>query len=297
MHISYIGQKIPSLAIPGGKNNPHNSTYKFSDSAHKNSNPAQTVDMRNVSLNEINALIRSGETGLLDIVPYISRDIIDNYGAEYASNVKVDYLGQIESSIAFKKSRGEDTTFMEKVLKNVIRIDGRELPADDLSDPASCMAKSKIELAMAEIHKAAISAEPQLVTGYNLRVMLGIMALGGEAQIEAWESRGLEVSEEMILSASDTFQQAFQSSAKSASGPCSISINRYAIMMEFSEVPDWFIQEYKESLSQLEPATRKAFESGELFKTTPVKTSATHMASAYREISDYFDGKKLPSSH
>jgi hypothetical protein len=122
--------------------------------------------------------------------------------------------------------------------------------------------------------------------------MLGVMALGGEAQIEAWEAQGLKVTEEMILSASDTFQQAFQSSVNSGSGPSSISINRYAIMMQQTDVPEWFIQEYKESLSHLDSATRKTFESGALYATAHIKLNAAPMIGVYKAISDYQNVQK-----
>lgn len=55
-------------------------------------------------------------------------DIINKYGAEHAATIKMDALKSMEGRIAFIQSRGEDTTFMENVLKNLKSIDGSILP-------------------------------------------------------------------------------------------------------------------------------------------------------------------------
>ncbi len=92
--------------------------------------------MRNVSLAEINQLIKSGVDGLLDVLPVsnIGESMrLANSGAasdrEILMNQKVDFIGQIEKSIAFEKSRGLSTAFLENVLANLNRIDGMSLPA------------------------------------------------------------------------------------------------------------------------------------------------------------------------
>lgn len=128
MDISNIGQTLPASSVQSGKNVPHQAVLKATDSIDETSSPYRTVDMRNVSLNEINELIRSGVDGLLDVVPFIRPNIINQYGSEYAANVKVDFLSQIETDIEFKKSRGEDTAFIEKVLENIQNIDGTKMP-------------------------------------------------------------------------------------------------------------------------------------------------------------------------
>ena len=127
MNISNVGQNLPTSSVQSSKNVPHQTISK-PVSTEKSSLLYQTVDMRNVSLNEINQLIKNGEEGLLDVLPFIPPNIINQYGSEYAANVKVDFLGQIEKNIEFKKSRGEDTAFMEKVLENIKNIDGTKIP-------------------------------------------------------------------------------------------------------------------------------------------------------------------------
>lgn len=277
MNVSSIGQYLAYSSKCSGKTNPQTTVFTIEDSAETPNNEKRTVDMRNVSVNEINELIKAGVDGLLDVVPYIPPHIISEYGSEYAADIKVDFLGQMEARIEFAESRGEDTTFLEKVLANLEKIDGMEFPQQ-----ASTSQSSRLDDALSRISQAANSYPPQLVTGYDNRVLLGIMALGGEQQIEIWKAKGLEVTEEMILSASDTFQQAFQESIDSDPGPGSISINRHAVIMEMTDVPDWFIQEYEASLPHLDSATREAFQSGKLFNTAKIESNTESMIAAYQ---------------
>lgn len=127
MNISTVGPNLAASRAVSGKTLPSPSIGKVTEVADQ-SQASRTVDMRQVSLNEINALIKSGVAGLLDIVPYIPTATITPSGARDAGDVKVDYLGQIEGLIEFQQSRHEDTAFLEKVLSNVKRIDGMALP-------------------------------------------------------------------------------------------------------------------------------------------------------------------------
>lgn len=70
MSISNVGQTSPISSVQSGKNPPHQAVSKATDSAAEVSPASRTVDMRNVSLNEINALIKSGVEGLLDVLPF-----------------------------------------------------------------------------------------------------------------------------------------------------------------------------------------------------------------------------------
>lgn len=76
----------------------------------------------------INALIKSGVDGLLDILPAFPSTISGEYSGD-VMNVKTEYIGTIEGHIAFKKSIGEDTAFLQKVLEKVKRLDGSKLPS------------------------------------------------------------------------------------------------------------------------------------------------------------------------
>ncbi|MDT4289150.1 hypothetical protein RO575_06255 [Methylomonas sp. MO1] len=127
MNISPIGTNLAANQAVSGKTLPPQSIGKVVEVAEQ-SQASRTVNMRQVSLNEINALIKSGVDGLLDVVPYIPISTSNPFAAPDAGDLKVDYLGQIEGMIDFQKSRHEDTTFLEKVLNNVKRIDGMALP-------------------------------------------------------------------------------------------------------------------------------------------------------------------------
>ncbi|WP_392384306.1 hypothetical protein [Marinomonas primoryensis] len=74
---------------------------------------SKQVDFRDVSINEVNALIKSGKNELLDVVPFIPPHILEqyNYGPKSIKDHRVDLLGQVEKSIEFKRSIGESTSF------------------------------------------------------------------------------------------------------------------------------------------------------------------------------------------
>lgn len=126
MNITNIGSGFAVDRIASGKTLQSQKSVNADVATDKQQSPLK-VDMRNVSLNEINALIKSGVDGLLDIMPPIPAPVYGEYAGDTAS-VKVDFLGSVEGHIAFKKSRGEDTAFLEKVLQNLKNIDGMALP-------------------------------------------------------------------------------------------------------------------------------------------------------------------------
>ncbi|NOX75389.1 MAG: hypothetical protein GXP17_01930 [Gammaproteobacteria bacterium] len=128
MNISNVGQTISPGIPQSGKNIPPQTVNKAIDSIGDTNSPPKTVDMRNVSLNEINTLIRSGVEGLLDVIPFVPPNIINQKGAEYAANIKIDFLGQVEGIIEYNKSIGKDITFSQKILENLKNIDGMKLP-------------------------------------------------------------------------------------------------------------------------------------------------------------------------
>ncbi len=134
MDIQNFGTGLHATKLQSSKNIlPQTEVQKTSEPGIKST--TRQVDMRNVSLTEINQLIKSGVDGLLDALPVsnIGQSIqLANSGSasdrEVLMNQKVDFLGQIEQSIAFEKSRGQSSAFLEKVLANLNRIDGMNLP-------------------------------------------------------------------------------------------------------------------------------------------------------------------------
>ncbi|NOX83929.1 MAG: hypothetical protein GXP06_13285 [Alphaproteobacteria bacterium] len=133
MDIQNFGTGLPTTKLQSSKNIlPQTEGQKTSGAGIKST--TRQVDMRNVSLTEINQLIKSGVDGLLDALPVsnIGQSIRLANGSpsdrEALMNQKVDFIGQIEKSIAFEKSRGLSTAFLENILANLNRIDGMNLP-------------------------------------------------------------------------------------------------------------------------------------------------------------------------
>jgi len=143
MDISNIGQNISSASVPIGKNLPPQTANQITASNGGTESPPRRVDMRNVSLNEINELIKSGVDGLLDVIPYNNITEFLNLSVtpdgsyhqnsdpdgsyrESIMNKKIDFIGNIENAIKFEKSIGKSVEFLEKVLVNLNRINGME---------------------------------------------------------------------------------------------------------------------------------------------------------------------------
>jgi len=135
MDILGAGQYLPTFNIQNGKNLPSQAVSQTTIAENDTRPPVKKVDMCNISLNEVNELIRSGVEGLLDVMPWSGVDldkyINDSDGSyrEYLANQKIDFIGQIENSIAFEKSRGQSTNFLENILENLNQINGTEFPA------------------------------------------------------------------------------------------------------------------------------------------------------------------------
>lgn len=127
MNVSTIRTTFAANPLPSGRALPPTKADKPYVAASDPNFP-KSVDMHNLTLNEINALIKSGVDGLLDILPAIPSPISGEYSGD-VMNLKTDYIGTIEGHIAFKKSIGEDTAFLQKVLERVKRLDGSKLPS------------------------------------------------------------------------------------------------------------------------------------------------------------------------
>lgn len=99
---------------------------------------SKTINLRNISFNEINELIKAGVEGFSDICPNIPGQFNsipsmatpnnERRGDEYAANAKIDYLGQVQGYIDFEKSSGRNSSYLESVLKKLKEIDGMKVP-------------------------------------------------------------------------------------------------------------------------------------------------------------------------
>lgn len=103
--------------------------------AAKDISNAKTIDMKNISLNEVNHLIRAGFTELLDVVPNIpGLATINLNGSGHSKNqedysdVKIDFIAQIEGYIEFEKSLGRRDQSLENFLEKIKKLDGMKMP-------------------------------------------------------------------------------------------------------------------------------------------------------------------------
>jgi len=135
MNVTSIGQYLPTANTQSGKNVAAQAPRNISPSNENQQSIPRKVDMRNISLNEINELIRAGVDGLLDVMPWPGINLeqfkndIDGSYREQLANKKIDFLGQIERSISFEKSRGQSTNFLDNILSNLKQIHGTEFPS------------------------------------------------------------------------------------------------------------------------------------------------------------------------
>ncbi|GGC10217.1 hypothetical protein GCM10011352_40840 [Marinobacterium zhoushanense] len=131
MNVALIRKVFAIPSAHGGNSLPQdekvNSAY-ISENIIKSS---KQVDLRDVSINEINTLIKSGKTELLDVLPFIPPHIVEQnkFDPESIQSHRLDLLYQLESSIDFKKSIGENTAFLEELFEKIKSIDGAYLPA------------------------------------------------------------------------------------------------------------------------------------------------------------------------
>jgi len=131
MNISNIGQNSSVFFMKSGNNLPLqvNNELRAQDDI---SQPQKKIDLKNISMDEINGLIRSGvDGGLLDFLPI--KSILDNNGkfnegAGYLSNEKIDLISQVKERIEFQKSIGKPTDFLENTLKKYTELDGQLFP-------------------------------------------------------------------------------------------------------------------------------------------------------------------------
>lgn len=110
---------------------PHRSEKSSSENSKENiPTSSSPINVRDISIDEINTLIKSGKTELLDFVPLISPHTADknSYNPESIENNRVDLLGQIEKMIDFKKSIGGNPKNLEKIIASLKEIDGNYLP-------------------------------------------------------------------------------------------------------------------------------------------------------------------------
>lgn len=88
------------------------------------------LNLRDVSINEINTLIKAGNATLLDVLPFVPPHILEqnSYDPALVGEHRINLLGQVEQSISFQQSIGKNTTLIEQALEKLKKIDGSNLP-------------------------------------------------------------------------------------------------------------------------------------------------------------------------
>ncbi|SNY58666.1 hypothetical protein SAMN06297280_3459 [Arsukibacterium tuosuense] len=91
---------------------------------------AAKLNLRDVSISEINSLIKSGNSALLDVLPFVPPHILEQKGYDPAlvGEHRINLLGQGEQRISFQQSIGKNTTLLEQTLEKLKKIDGSNLP-------------------------------------------------------------------------------------------------------------------------------------------------------------------------
>lgn len=121
----------PNYSTPPGRKEPTKIENDNSQiTAESMASDSSKLNLHDVSISEINTLIKAGTIEVLDVLPFIPPHVLEqyNYEPELVGKHRVNLLGQLEQSIDFKKSIGENTTMLEEVLANLSKLDGSYLP-------------------------------------------------------------------------------------------------------------------------------------------------------------------------
>mgnify|MGYP006909079303 CR=1 FL=1 len=126
--------------------------------------------------------------------------------------------------------------------------------------------KTRIQEAFQRIKKAENASPPEMISGYDLQIKFGMMAIGGEKQIDMWKSKGLEITEKTLLEASNVYNAGFKALYDRGKSPLgSVAYNNHKIIISLQDTPTWFEDEYNTRLSKLQQSIREEFEQGALF--------------------------------
>jgi len=125
-------------------------------------------------------------------------------------------------------------------------------------------------------------------TGENGMYKLGLMALG-KSTLQDWSAKGLNISDEAIVAAGKAFQDGFkqkiEESGSSLAGSGGLALNKYQIVINAQETPDWFTKEYENALSSMDnKEMRAAFEKGDLFFTSKPTSSNVNALASYASV-------------
>lgn len=106
-------------------NTPSEEGNNLPPSPPQTTNDSSSLNLHNISVKEINNLIKSGELGL-GAVPFINPETINAHGVEAVQDMKIDYLGQVEKSVEFSRSIGQPNENMEQFLEQLRQLQGKK---------------------------------------------------------------------------------------------------------------------------------------------------------------------------
>lgn len=124
-------------------------------------------------------------------------------------------------------------------------------------------------------------------TGKDNIHSLGILALGGKDQLQSWSGKGLEIADDTIEKAYNVWNQGFKEAMENQGKP-SLVLNRYDIVANSQQVPEWFLQERDLYINSITDAALKgSFETGAFYHVTGAPDGPyARLLSVYNEVSE-----------
>lgn len=149
----------------------------------------------------------------------------------------------------------------------------------------STFATNRQENAASASPQDKVSLSPRIRTGIDNVRSLGILALGGQSQIDAWERQGLTISDETIQAAFDVLNTSFREHMNNTTQ--GISFNRYQIIANSQPVPDWFRIEQEVELAAISNEDiRTAFSSGKFYHSNYAASDKSAATNLYQRINN-----------
>jgi hypothetical protein len=165
---------------------------------------------------------------------------------------------------------------------STIAVTGNDLPIEKKSsEPVQIREAARLK--MSEKTTGIIN-----IHSGNGMYHFGLMALG-QSTIEEWTSKGMNISDETVIAAGEALEQAMNK-ALTENGPTagrSAALNKHQIVINSQDVPDWFIQEFENTLASMDNKEMKnAFEKGDLFFTSKPSSPGTNALASYASVAN-----------
>ncbi|MAC48482.1 MAG: hypothetical protein CMI12_16810 [Oceanospirillum sp.] len=126
----------------------------------------------------------------------------------------------------------------------------------------------RFKMAMQILQQQSAAGELDYIKsdGYETRLRLGVAAIGGFQQLQKWQEKGLELSEQTLFKAGDAFSEGQRQLKRDGTySRKGLVMNRYDLVSQNQQVPEWFNQEKKQMMKQMPENAAYAFKQGNLF--------------------------------